>query len=307
MAGQTIRFGGYQSPASVHTRAVEVFGRALRGRLAGVSFEFERNIVDDGRKAADLLRLVESGELTMCYFSISYLAARAPELAVLDLPFAVATREQAYAALDGPLGQRLARGLGEATGFRLLGWLDNGFRHLSNRLRAIRSPDDCRGMRIRTLSSAFHAEVFRAFGFEPVPLDVKDLVPSVRSGAVDAQDNPLTNIYRFGIHEHHRHITLSGHFFGAAGLLCHGATFDGWPARTREAVLESAAEAVQAQRRMAAEEDDAVLASLASEPVEIVRLDASERARFVAAVAPAVVRQRAALGAELVAQLGAGG
>jgi TRAP-type C4-dicarboxylate transport system substrate-binding protein len=300
MAVVTIRFGGYQGRASVHTRAAEIFGNALRERLGqDVRFELQHNIVEDGRNAADLLTLVESGELTLCYFSTSYLAERAPEFAVLDLPFVVTEREQAYAALDGALGERLADALAAVSRFKLLGYFDNGFRHLSNRLRPIRVPADCQGMRIRTLFSALHGEVFSALGFEPVPLDVKELVDSVRSGAVDAQDNPLTNIYGFGIHEHHPHITLTGHFFGSAGLLCHRESFDGWPPPVREAVRAAVIEATAVQRRMAAEEDQTILARLSAEAIEPVQLSDVERAQFVAAVAPVLDRYRAALGADL--------
>ncbi len=237
MASIPIRFGGYQPPASVHNKAAEVFGNTLATRLGDdVAFSLDGNIIASGHQAADLLRFVEHGELTLCYFSASYLAERVPAFALLDLPFLLNHRPMAYAALDGPLGQHLAEQLEAHTGFRLLGWWDNGFRHLSNRVRPIQNPGDCRGLRIRTLMSDLHQDVFRRLGFEPVPLDVKDLLASVKSGSIDAQENPLTNIYNFGIHEHHRYITLSGHFFGAAVLLCHRASYDAWPADMQQAV-----------------------------------------------------------------------
>ena len=220
-----IRFGGYQPPTSVHNKAAEMFGNALATRLGeAVTFSLDGNIIASGRQAVDLLRLVERGELTLCYFSASYLAERVPAFALLDLPFLLTNRPTAYAVLDGPLGQHLAEQLAAHTGFRLLDWWDNGFRHLSNRVRPIQRPADCQGLRLRTLMSDLHQEVFRLLGFEPVALDVKDLLAGVKAGTIDAQENPLTNIYNFGIHEHHRYITLSSHFFGAAVLLCHQAT-----------------------------------------------------------------------------------
>ena len=172
-----IRFGGYQPPTSVHNKAAEVFGKALAARLGdALTFHLEGNIIASGHQAVDLLRLVESGDLTMCYFSASYLAERIPAFALLDLPFTLHDRATAYAVLDGPLGQHLAEQLAAHTGFRLLGWWDNGFRHLSNRVRPIRRPADCQGLRLRTLMSELHQEVFRRLGFEPLALDVKDLL-----------------------------------------------------------------------------------------------------------------------------------
>ncbi len=136
-----IRLGGYQPPASVHSRAAEVFGRALSSRVGDmVQFDFTGNVVAAGHKAADLLHMVEHGALTMCYFSTSYLAVRVPEYALLDLPFIIKHRKQAYALLDGPLGRQLGEQLAAHTGFRILGFWDNGFRHISNRVRPIRQP-----------------------------------------------------------------------------------------------------------------------------------------------------------------------
>ncbi len=300
----SIRFGGYQPPSSIHNKAAEIFGNALSSRLGdAVQFELDGNITASGHNAADLLTMVEDGALTLCYFSSSYLAARVPEFALLDLPFITKDREQAYALLDGACGRRLSEQLSANTGFCLLGFWDNGFRHLSNRVRPIRTPADCDGLRIRTLFSEMHRQVFQLLGFDPVALDVKELVPAVRSGAVDAQENPLTNIYNFGIHADHRYITLSGHVFGVALLLCHKASYASWPDDVRHAVTEAAAEATAAQRRFAAAEDEDVLAKLRPEQNDIVHLTDAERALFIEAVTPLVEAQRDALGTALFAYI----
>jgi C4-dicarboxylate-binding protein DctP len=302
-----IRFGGYQPPTSVHNKAAEVFGNALATRLGdAVAFSLDGNIIASGHQAVDLLRLVESGELTLCYFSASYLAERVPAFALLDLPFLFTHRPMAYAVLDGPLGQHLTEQLAAHTGFRLLGWWDNGFRHLSNRVRPIQHPADCQGLHIRTLMSDLHQEVFRLLGFEPVALDVKDLLAGVSAGTIDAQENPLTNIYNFGIHEHHRYITLSSHFFGAAVLLCHQASYDAWPSDLRHAVTAAAAEATQAQRQFAAAEDDAVMARLDASQNEIVQLTEAAQAEFTQLLAPLVSEQRRRFGDDLFRHLQVG-
>lgn len=295
----TINFGDYQPPTSVHNQAAEVFGNALVTRCGdAVAFHLDGNIIASGHQAVDLLRFVERGELTLCYFSASYLAERVPAFALLDLPFLLTNRPMAYAVLDGPLGQHLAAELAAHTGFRLLGWWDNGFRHLSNRVRPIRRPEDCQGLRIRTLMSDLHQEVFRLLGFEPVALDVKDLLAGVQNGTIDAQENPLTNIYNFGIHEHHRYITLSSHFFGAAVLLCHQDSYHAWPADIQHAVTAAAA-ATQAQRQFAAAEDDAVMARLEPSDNDIVHLSDAARAEFTQLLAPLVNEQRARFGEAL--------
>lgn len=299
-----IRFGGYQPANSIHTKAARLFGDALSSRMGdAIRFELDRDITAAGHNAADLLRMVENGDLTLCYFSSSYLAARVPAFALLDLPFMIKNRQQAYALLDGRFGQLLADQLAAHSGFSILGFWDNGFRHLSNRRRPIRKPADCQGLRLRTLFSDLHRRVFQRLGFDPVALDVKALVPAVRAGTVDAQENPLTNFYHFGIHAEHRHLTLSRHFFGVALLLCHQASYAAWPDGVRQAVSAAAAVATAAQRRFAAAEDDDVLARLHPDQHDIVHLTEAERALFVEAVTPLIEEQRNALGNELFAYL----
>jgi tripartite ATP-independent transporter DctP family solute receptor len=280
-----LRCGGYQGEDSVHTRALRVLEAEIGRAGPGVEVELTPNITTQGRKASDLLTLVEGGELDLCYFSSSYLAGRVPSLRVLDLPFLVTDRERAYRSLDGDLGNRLADDISRATGFRVLAYWDNGFRHFSNRLRPIRHPRDCQGMKIRTLDNALHQQVFRALGFEPVTIDVKDMPAAIASGAVDAQENPLTNTLNFGLHRTHRHISMTSHFFGVALVLANRAKFDGWSADTRQLVGQAVATATRAQRGFATGEDVDCLARLKADGCEIVTADAIDRPAFEAAVA----------------------
>ena len=289
MSSIDIRFGGYQGPFSVHNRAVGVFGDTLAQSLGDdLKFEHTPNVIDQGHTAVDLLDMVTSGEMTFCYFASSYLADRVPEFALLDLPFAIRDRIQAYALLDGPLCRFLADKIAEVAGFRVVAWWDNGFRHFSNGVRPIHRPADCAGLKIRTLKSEIYMQSFAAMGFEPMFYDVKELVPAVASGAVDAQENALTNTFNMGIGEHHRWITLSGHFFGPAVVLCHHDTYQGWPADVRAAVDSALAAATVAQREFAATEEADTVQKFDPVENEVISLSEDERAEFAAAVQPVV-------------------
>lgn len=232
--------------------------------------------------------MVASGETTLCYFSSSYLADKVPEIALFDLPFLIRDRAQAYAMLDGPLGKLVVDKMAEAADFRIVAWWDNGFRHFSNGVRPIRTPADCKGLKIRTLFSKLQQDSFAAMGFVPVPLDVAELPGACADGTVDAQENPLTNTFNFGINEHHRWITMSGHFFGPCVVLAHKKTWDSWPEEVRTAVAESLAVATPAQRGFAAAEDDEIRSRMDPSRNELIELSEDERAAFVAAVQPVV-------------------
>ncbi|MDH3641569.1 MAG: TRAP transporter substrate-binding protein [Gammaproteobacteria bacterium] len=296
-----ITMAGYQPPASVHNRAAEVFGRELLAQTGdAVTFEFDGNLVrSKGCRAVDLPVMTERGELSLCYFASSYLTEQVPELAIFDVPFVVRDRNQAYAALDGALGELLADRFLANTGLRVLAFWDNGFRHFSNGVHSLRTPADCQGLSIRSMNSALHQEFFRQLGFEPTFVDVRDLVEAARSGRIDAQENPLTNTYNFGTHRYHRYITLSAHLFGVVVLLCHNASYQAWPETLRVAVRKAAEQATQVQRQLAAAEDEEVLAQLDPAENEVAHLTDAERAGFLAAVAPMLAKQREVLGSAL--------
>lgn len=297
-----VRLGGYQPPRSVHTRGAGVFLDGLRRQLGdAVETRFTPDIAATGRPASDLLAMTEAGEFDLCYFASSYIAHRVPALTVLDLPFEGADRARIWARLDGAAGASIARAVEGATGYTVLGFWDNGIRHISNGVRPIRHPRDCAGLSIRTLDNAFHQALFAAMGFRPRFIDVKDLAEAVRSRSIDAQENPLTNIVNFAIQETHRHVSLTGQFFGIALLLANRRTLQAWPAGVRDAVALAAREATLAQRRLAAEEDAQCLARLREAGVEIIPAEAIDLDAFKQVVAPVVAREAARLDPDLLA------
>ncbi len=304
MSALHIRFGGYQKPASIHNQAAVRFGELLKQKLGDrITFELIGNVLDLGRGSGDLPIMVGNGELDFCYISTVRFTDAVPELQLLELPFVVPSRDAVCRALDGELGARFTRRMHESTPYRALGYWDNGFRHFSNKVRPIRTPADCKGIRIRTQMSALHGEAFKTLGFEPIPADIKDFAAQVSGDRFQAQDNPLTNTYNFNVHKYHRYHTLTGHFFGASAFICNAKTYAGWPADIRAAVDEAAQEATRFQRQLAAAEDEAMLKKLKAEDVELITPSTTEHAAFVAALAPMLEKYKRALDPALFAFL----
>ncbi|HUF79664.1 MAG TPA: TRAP transporter substrate-binding protein [Burkholderiales bacterium] len=302
----TLKFGGYQEPASIHNRAAGRFGEILKETLGErIRFELIGNILKLGRGSRDLVPMVESGELSFCYMSTVRFSKVAPELQVLEMPVVVKDRSAAFKALDGEFGKAAARKIDENTPCKHLGYWDNGFRHLTNRVRPIHTPDDCRGLRIRTQMSQLHGEVFRALGFEPLPTDVKEFCEQIGGERFHAHDNPLTNIYNFGVHHYHRYITLTAHFWGASAFVCNAQHYRGWPADVQAAVDAAAREATACQRQLAAAEDAEMMKKFDPAKNEVIRLTGAERGAFTKAVQPVIEAHRRQFGPELLAQLGA--
>lgn len=293
MSAQGLRFGGYQGPASVHTRAAHIMGRALTRGLGGsLEFDFEENVAASGALVRSLLTRTEAGSLDGCYFSSSYLAKQVPELAIFDQPFLAPERVRIHAMLDGETGRMLAERVEKRTGYVLLGFWDNGIRHISTRNAPLSTPKSCRGVRIRTLDNDLHLRVFRSLAFLPRHIDVRDLMRAISDGSVDAQENPFTNIHNFGWGEVHRHVTLTGHLLGMALVLFNKARFHAWPKEIQEALRAAVREATEAQRQFATEDDATCAGALQEAGVTLHPLTETQSAAFVEAAWPELSRIR---------------
>jgi TRAP-type C4-dicarboxylate transport system substrate-binding protein len=301
----TLRFGGYQTEASVHTRALRLMAADLTRRLGDeVEIVITANIAERGHKAGDLFDLVAKGDMDLFYFASSYVdAARVPSLGALDLPFMINDRDRIYGKLDGALGQRFTADVAAGTAYRVLGYWDNGFRHMSNRLYPIRTPADCAGLKMRTTASPLHQEIFASFGCVPMSVDPAELADAVATHRVDAQENPLTNLVQFGLYGTHKYASLTSHFFGCAPLMINRARYDALPKNVQEALQAVAREATCAQRGFAAEEDARCMAVLAKEGVQVLPASEIDFAAFKAAAAPIVAREAARIGKDVVAEL----
>jgi TRAP-type transport system periplasmic protein len=189
-----IRMGGYGPATTCFSKALTFIGEKLQAEFGkDVDVKYVWNIMELGYRAEDILWLVEHGLLTLGYQSSSYLTDRVPELGVVDLPFLFANKTEARNAIDGELGQFLARKVEERVNYRILGYFENGFRHVSNRLRPVRQPADLAGMRIRVLPSRVQARTFELLGTIALRWDLTEALAAIVAGTIDAQENPLAN------------------------------------------------------------------------------------------------------------------
>jgi len=288
-----IRMGGYGPPTTGFSKALTFIGDKLRAACGDrLAIDTVFNIMDHGHKAEDILTLVESGEITLGYQSSSYLTDRVPELGFVDLPFLFANNAQARAAMDGALGDFLARKTEERVDYRILGWFENGFRHISNGLRPVHAPADLKGMRIRVLPSDIQKRTFDLLGAVALRMDLTEAIAMIKAGTLDAQENPLANTVTYGVHKFHKFHTLTSHFYISRPIFLHRAAFDAWPRDLQDAMRAAVTEAVAFQRKLAVEEHEQSRKIIEQAGCEIVELTAAEHDKFVAAVQPLIADAR---------------
>lgn len=298
-----IRMGGYGPPSTTCSRGLKVMGERLeRDFGSAVDVKYIWNVMDLGYKGSDLLWMAEHGILTLSYQSTSYLADRVPELELADLPFLFDGLKDARAAMDGRLGAWLSSRIEERIpGYRILGYFENGYRHLSNRLRPIRTPAELKGMKIRLMPGKIHARSFELQGAIPFSVDIKEGLEAIMSGKVDAQENPLANTVDYGAHKVHRYHALTGHCYLSRGIYLNRAQFERWPRELQQGIQNAAREAIAAQRDLAVEEEAVARKAIEGAGGEVLELTAAERAAFARAVKPLHDEARSRFGEDVFA------
>lgn len=295
-----IVMGGFGPPQTSHSRGIKSIGERLKSEFGdAVDVRYVWNVMDFGYRGGDLLWMTEQGILTLSYQSTSYLTDRVPDLEFADLLFLFRDQQHARAAMDGKFGAGLSRKIEEGYTFRVVGYFENGYRHITNRLRPVRAPTDLKGMRIRLMPSAMHCRTFELLGAVPVPCDLKEGIEAIKSGAVDAQENPMANTVTYGAHKFHRFHTLTSHCYMSRGLYLNRAAHDAWPEPLRAAFARAVTEAISLQRDLAVAEEESARRAIEKEGGEIIELSNDERDAFARAVAPMHDEARKRFGNEM--------
>jgi len=295
-----IRMGGYGPPTTSFSRGLKLIGDTLAAAFGDrIDVNYIWNIMDFGYRAEEILTLVEDGILTVGYQSSSYLSDRVGELGFADLPFLFVRKEEARAAIDGELGRFLAARIEERVNYRIMGYFENGFRQISNRLRTVRTPADLGDMRIRVLPSDVQARTFELLGALPLRCDLTEAIAGIKAGTIDAQENPFANTVTYGVHKFHRFHTVTNHFYISRPIFLNRTQFDSWPEDLQRAMRDAVTRAVAYQRQLAIEEDREARAAIQAAGCEITVLSAAEHAQFRNAVDPLLDDARRVYGADM--------
>lgn len=227
---------------------------------------------------------VQLGTVQMTVTAVAVLSGFEPKFQVFDLPFLFKDKPAAYAALDGELGSMLSRNL-VPLGLKTLGFPENGYRHITNNKGPIRTPDDLKGMKVRTMENPIHMAAFRALGANPTPMSFGELYTALQQKTVDAQENPIALIYTSKFYEVQKYCSLTGHVYAATIAVCNDDWFNKLPADLQKIVLDGATLFRDEQRKLADQQDIDMLEDLKKAGMQVNELTASEKEAFIKATA----------------------
>ena len=296
-----IIMGGYGPPTTSFSLALKRIGDRLTNKFGDmVDVKYVYNILDLGYQGLDILWLVENGMLTLGYQSSSYMTERVPDLGLVDLPFLFSDSSSARAAMDSELGKTLTARIEEKMNYRILGYFENGLRHISNRIRPIQTPDDLKELQMRVLPSKVHLRTFELLGATPEILDLSEAIARIKAGTLDAQENPFANTVTYGVHNFHRYHTATNHFYISRPIFLHRQSYDEWPEALQVEMREAIKDAVDFQRQLKEKEELEAAEEIQKAGGEILELTPDQMNEFVEMVKPVYSEARAKYSSELL-------
>ncbi|KAA5605467.1 TRAP transporter substrate-binding protein [Roseospira marina] len=221
---------------------------------------------------AEMLTSVTAGVIQMTANSQGAMSQVVPEFGMLGLPFLFKDLPTVWRVLDGKVGEELDR-ITQERGMKIVGFWDNGIRHVTHVSKFVPTPADIEGMKIRTPPGPVTIAVFEAMGANPAPLAWSELPTALRSGAFEGQENPLTNIYTARLHEITPYITMTGHLYETTPVLASLGWWNGLSEEERTCVQDSVDQAGWFQRGRSLMDNVQLRATMTEEGAKFMDID----------------------------------
>lgn len=295
----TIRIGhGVTEQHSIHIGILEMKSYIEEKSGGKIKVEIFPNAQMGGER--EMVEAVQNNTLEIAYTTTGPFTSFVPEFMVLDIPFQFKSYEEAWMVLDSTVGQQL-KDAAEARGFKVLSFLESGMRHITTASKPIRTPDDLKGLKIRTMEAAMHMANFSALGANPTPVSWSELYLAMQQNMVDGQENPLANILDLKMYEVQSYLTLSAHLYDAAPFVANTEWWDALPTQYQTIISNGAMMASNVNRFLNYLQEEEILQTLKDKGMEVIELTDAEREPFKDLGQPAVIAEvKKELGDEFV-------
>ncbi|PAV28424.1 C4-dicarboxylate ABC transporter substrate-binding protein [Virgibacillus profundi] len=220
----------------------------------------------------DMAEGIQMGTIEMGLFGTGALQSLDERLIVEELPYAWPTREHAYNAIDGELGEALAEILKEQ-GMHTISWWESGYRHITNSVKPINSPSDLEGIKLRVPEAQLRIDTFDELGAMPTPMAFSEVFYGLQQNVIDGQENPLATIYDSKFYEVQEHLALTGHIWGSAVLTISESAWNDIPDEYKDIIAEKAEEWKEKEREMIREQDDELVKKLEEAGMKVTQPD----------------------------------
>lgn len=194
------------------------------------------------------------------------------DLGILSLPYLFRDRDHVDKVLNGEIGKKIGGWLQE-DGYRIIGFYEGGFRHITNDRRPIINPGDLQGLRIRTPESRQRVRMLNAWGANASPLPYPELYSALQTGVFDGQENPLVEVEASRFYEVQDHLSLTGHVYTTGFLLMNEERFQALSDEVQKALLEGGEKAFEATVAFGTKADERVVSLAKDNGMKVNKVD----------------------------------
>jgi tripartite ATP-independent transporter DctP family solute receptor len=198
----------------------------------------------------DALKMLIAGDIQFFTLMGGIIGTVVPVAEAQQLPFAFKSAAEAHKAIDGPLGKYIGEEMA-AKGMHLfpVAGFDNGMRQVAAMSRAVATPEDFAGMKIRVPPGQMMIDTFGAFGAQPVTTPANQIYDALKTGKVDAQENPLAILQGFKLYELVKYVSLTNHMWSGFNAMAHPATWNALPSDIQDVIERNFTKYVRLQRQ----------------------------------------------------------
>lgn len=295
-AKTVMKLGHYANAEHAGNKAAKMFADGVARRTHGeITVELYPN--NELGNPPEVLEQNVLGVIDMSLPTQGQLAKYSKKFGCVMLPFAFDGYDHAYKVLDGPFIKWAEKDL-EAAGLVFLANWEWGFRNLTNSVRPVNTPDDVKGLKIRTPPELSNQSAMEALGGTVQTIQFSELPMALKQGVVDGQENPVSVIYSFKIYETQKFLAMTGHTYNSMVHVMSKKTWDKLTPEQRTIVREESKKAGDYMRNTLRDAEADQIGKLQELGMEVTRPDVT---LFKAKMGPAYERMKASVGADNVA------
>lgn len=221
----------------------------------------------------DMLSQLRSGAID--YFTLSglILSTLVPPASINGVGFAFNDYDTVWKAMDGALGAYVRGEIARRGLVAMERMWDNGYRQITSSTRAIRTPGDLEGFKIRVPVSPLWTSMFEAFGAAPASINFSEVYSALQTKIVEGQENPLSLIVIAKLYEVQQYVSLTDHMWDGFWMLANRRSYESLPPELREIVARELNRSALDERADIATLNEQVAADLKTKGLELVSVD----------------------------------
>jgi tripartite ATP-independent transporter DctP family solute receptor len=253
-----IKFGHVGEPGSLFDQSAQEFAKRANAKLgdkAKVVVYGSSQLGGDG----ELMKKLKLGTVDLALPS-TVMSSAVPAFGVFEMPYLVKDRNHMAKIRDQVVNPTLVP-IAEKSGYRILAIWENGFRQITNNKHPIKVPDDLKGLKLRVPGGTWRVKMFKAYGANPSPMAFSEVFVALQTGVMDAQENPLAQIYPARFYEVQKYLSMTGHVYTPAYVTA-GASWSKFPADVQKILKDTAVEMQPEVYKIAAGLDESLLKKL---------------------------------------------